>query len=138
MPARALTQAALAVALATTAVASSTPSAAEPLLTRGIGIQSCEKLAPDLKPSEGLNHVPNYLLYYWVQGYMSAANIYLLNEYTDYVDLEKVDEKTILQLVLDYCKANPDKKPIGAIDKFIRDTKKVEAKESDAFDPWEH
>ena len=114
------------------------PSRAEPLLTRGIGITSCEKLAPDLKPSEGLNHVPNYLLFYWVQGYISAANIYLLNEYTDFVDLAEVDEKTILQLVLDYCKANPDQKPISAIDKFIRDAKKVEAKESDAFDPWEH
>jgi len=120
------------------AAASSTPSRAEPMLTRGIGITSCEKLAPDIKPAEGLNHQPNYLLFYWVQGYISAANIYLLNEYTDFVDLAEVDEKTILQLVLDYCKANPDKKPISAIDKFIRDAKKVEAKESDAFDPWEH
>ena len=73
------------------------PSHAEPLLTRGIGVIHCEKLAPDLKPAEGLNHAPNYLLFYWVQGYISAANIYLLNEYTDYVDLAEVDEKTILQ-----------------------------------------
>ena len=49
-----------------------------------------------------------------------------------------IDEKVILQAVLDFCKANPDKKPIAAIDKFIREAKKVEAKESDAFDPWEH
>jgi hypothetical protein len=131
---RALAPASLALAL----VAFATPGHADPLLTRGIGIQSCEKLAPDLKPAEGLNHVPNYLLFYWVQGYMSAANVYLLNEYTDYVDLAEVDEKTILQVVLDYCKANPDKKPIGAIDEFIRKAKKVTAKESDAFDPWEH
>jgi hypothetical protein len=38
----------------------------------------------------------------------------------------------------DYCNSNPDQKPITAIDKFIRDSKKIEAKESDAFDPWEH
>ena len=136
---RALAKAAIALsAIALPLVASATPGHTDPLLTRGIGIQSCEKLAPDLKPAEGLNHVPNYLLFYWVQGYMSAANVYLLNEYTDYVDLAEVDEKTILQVVLDYCKANPDKKPIGAIDEFIRKTKKVTAKESDAFDPWEH
>jgi hypothetical protein len=29
------------------------------------------------------------------------------------------------------------KKPIDAIDKFIRDTKKVKAKEDDVFNPWE-
>jgi hypothetical protein len=113
-------------------------SRADPMLTRGIGIANCDKLGPEIKPSEGLNHPANYLLFYWVQGYLSAANIYLLNEYTDFVDLAGVDEKTILQMVADFCKANPDKKPIAAIDKFIRDAKKVEAKEADAFDPWEH
>ena len=120
------------------AVGLATPSHAQPLLTGGIGLQSCEKLGPELKPAEGLNHPPNYLLFYWVQGYMSAANIYLLNEYTDYVDLGGVDEPTITRIVAEFCKANPDKKPIAAIDQFIREIKKVEAKESDAFDPWEH
>jgi hypothetical protein len=115
-----------------------TPSLAEPLLTQGIGTQSCGKLAADLRPNEGLNHPPNYLLFYWVQGYVSAANIYLLNEYTDYVDMNDVDVKVILDLVYNFCKANPDKKPISAIDQFIRDAKKIDAKESDAFDPWEH
>ena len=115
-----------------------TPSGAEPLLTQGIGTQSCGKLAADLKPSEGLNHPPNYLLFYWVQGYVSAANIFLLNEYTDYVDMNDVDVKVILDLVYNFCKANPDNKPIAAIDQFIREAKKVDAKESDAFDPWEH
>jgi hypothetical protein len=135
-PARAC--AALVATLLIAAASLATPSRAEPMLTRGIGITSCEKLAPDIKPAEGLNHQPNYLLFYWVQGYISAANIYLLNEYTDYVDMGTIDEKAILQAVLDFCKANPDKKPIAAIDKFIREAKKVEAKESDAFDPWEH
>jgi hypothetical protein len=115
-----------------------TPTRAEPLLTQGIGTQSCGKLAADLKPSEGLNHPPNYLLFYWVQGYVSAANIHLLNEYTDYVDMNDVDVAVILKLVADFCRANPDKKPISAIDQFIREANKVKAEEKDAFDPWEH
>ena len=120
------------------AVGLATPSQAQPLLTGGIGLQSCEKLGPELKPAEGLNHPPNSLLFYWVQGYMSAANIFLLNEYTDYVDMAKLDAATILKLVAEFCKENPDKQPISAIDKYIREAEKVEAKESDAFDPWEH
>src|SRR5205823_274376 len=83
-----------------------TTSGAEPLLTQGIGTQNCGKLAADLKPSEGLNHPPNYLLFYWEQGYVSAANIYLLNEYTDYVDMNDVEVKVILDLVYAFCKAN--------------------------------
>jgi hypothetical protein len=127
-----------ALTIAAAAAGLSAPAGADPLLTGGIGLQSCAKLGPELKPSEGLNHPPNYLLYYWVQGYMSAANIYLLNEYTDYVDMGKLEPGPIIQLVAEFCKENPDKQPISAIDKFIRDSDKVEAKESDAFDPWEH
>jgi hypothetical protein len=115
-----------------------TASRAEPLLTQGIGTQNCGKLAGDLRPDEGLNHPPNYLLFYWVQGYVSAANIYLLNEYTDYVDMNNVEVSVILKLVYDFCRANPDKKPIAAIDQFIREANKVQADEKDAFDPWEH
>jgi hypothetical protein len=115
-----------------------TGARAEPLLTQGIGLSSCSKLGPDLKPGAGLDHLPNALLFYWFQGYLSAANIFLLYEYNDYVDISAVEEGTITKLVADFCKSNPDKKPISAIDKFIREAKKVEAKESDAFDPWEH
>jgi hypothetical protein len=111
---------------------------AEPLLTTGIGLSSCAKLGADLKPGAGLDHLPNALLFYWTQGYMSAANFYLLGEYTDYIDVGVVTEPTITKLVFDFCKANPDKKPISAIDKFIREAKKIKAKESDAIDPWEH
>jgi hypothetical protein len=111
---------------------------AEPLLTQGIGLQSCARLAPSLKPGAGLDHLPNALLFYWFQGYLSAANIYLLNEYSDYVDISAVEEAAITQLVAEFCAANPDQKPIAAIDKFIREAQKVGAKESDAFDPWEH
>ena len=105
-------------------------SRAEPLITQGIGLQSCSKLASGLKPGEGLNHPPNYLLFYWVQGYLSAANIFMLNEYNNFVDMNGVDANTIVRLVASFCRANPDdKKPISAIDKFIRDADKVEVKE---------
>jgi len=111
---------------------------ADALLTSGIGLSRCDKLGPDLKPGAGLDHLPNALLFYWVQGYLSAANIFLLNEYNDYIDIGQVEEPAITKLVAEFCAENPDKKPISAIDKFIRDTDKVEAKESDAFDPWKH
>ena len=111
---------------------------AQGLVTQGIGLSSCAKLANDIKPEQGLNHLPNALMFYWVQGYLSAANIYLLNEYTSHIDLSGVDEAKILRLVSSFCKANPDKKPISAIDKFIREADKVEVKESEVFDPWEH
>lgn len=113
-------------------------SRAEPLLRSGIGLQSCAKLASDLNPSEGLNHLPNALLFYWVQGYLSAANIHLLNEYNDHIDVGMIDADTILPLVVKFCKANPDKRPVNAIDKFITDAAKIDVKESDAFDPWDH
>jgi hypothetical protein len=111
---------------------------AEPLIRSGIGLQNCAKLAADLKPSEGLNYLPNALMFYWVQGYLSAANIHLLNEYNDYIDVGAIDADTILPLVAKFCRANPDKRPVNAIDKFITDTDKIDIKESDAFDPWEH
>jgi len=110
---------------------------AEPTVNGGIGLANCGKLVADLKPDQGLDHLPNALLFYWVQGYVSAANVYLLNEYTNHVDVSQVDDKKILNLVVDFCKANPDDKPISAIDKFIRTAKKIKVKEDDTFDPWE-
>jgi hypothetical protein len=126
-----------ALALCSAAVGHGTDSRADPLLTQGVGIANCGKLANDLKPSLGLDHPPNYLLFYWVQGYVSGANFLLLNEYNNYVDMNGVEPGKILKLVFDFCKANPNDKPISAIDKFIRDAKKVEVSEKDAFNPWE-
>jgi hypothetical protein len=111
---------------------------ADPVLRTGIGLASCAKLGPDLKVGGGLDHLPNALLFYWAQGYMSAANIHLLNEHTDYVDVGAIDEAMITKMVVEFCKANPDKRPVNAIDKFLQEAKKVEAKESDAFNPWDH
>jgi hypothetical protein len=92
---------------------------AEPLTTSGIGLASCEKLAADLKPEQGFNHLPNALVYYWVQGYMSAANIATLEGDSDYVDLSKYDEKVILPAIQDFCLKNPGKKPISLIDEIL-------------------
>jgi hypothetical protein len=110
---------------------------AEPLVTKGIGLSKCGKLANDMNPSEGLDNVSNVLVFYWIQGYLSAANIYLLNEYTNYINLDTATDAKMIKLVYDFCKANPDKTPIYAVDKFIRDTKKIDVKESEVFDPWE-
>ena len=131
-----LARIAAALTFASAAASFGAPSRADPLITQGIGIANCGKLAGDLKPTAGLDHPPNYLLFYWVQGYVSAANFLLLNEYHNYVDMNEVDAATVLKVVFDHCKANPDDKPISAIDKFIRDAKKVEVDEKDVFNPW--
>jgi hypothetical protein len=92
---------------------------AEPLATSGMGLASCEKLARDIKPEEGFNHLPNALIYYWVQGYMSAANITMLESDSEYVDLSKYDEKVILPAIQAFCAKNPGKKPISLIDDIL-------------------
>ncbi len=98
---------------------------AEPLATAGVGLASCEKLARDLKPEQGFNHVPNALVYYWVQGYMSAANITTLESDSDYVDLSKYDEKRILPAIKEFCRKNPDKKPISLIDDILSNADRI-------------
>jgi len=110
---------------------------AAPTINAGIGLSNCAKLSPDLKPADGLNHMPNALLFFWIQGYLSAANIYLLNDSTNHIDMSKVDAGKMIKLVADYCAANPDSKPITAIDKFINGADKVDVKESDVPTPWE-
>ena len=102
---------------------------AEPLATAGVGLASCEKLARDLKPEQGFNHMPNALVYYWVQGYMSAANITTLESDSDYIDLSKYDEKVILPAVKDFCGKNPDKKPISLIDNILSTAERIKG-------PW--
>jgi hypothetical protein len=104
------------------------PAQSEPLVTQGIGTTNCARLANDIKPAEGLNNPVNLMLYSWVQGYVSAANISLLEGAAKHVDMTALDEGKTLTLVLNFCKANPDKKPVGAIDEFIRKTGKMKAK----------
>src|SRR2546425_9119377 len=91
-----------AVALAALVSASfifATDTRAQGLVTQGIGLSRCAKLANDIKPEQGLNHLPNALMFYWGQGYLTAANIYLLNEYTSHIDFSEVEEAKILRLV---------------------------------------
>ena len=107
------------------AVLASGSAVGEPLLSQGIGSATCAKLAPDIKPAEGLNDEVNVMLYAWVQGYISAANISLLEDDSKHVDLSSLGESKVLNLVVDFCKANPDKKPVTAIDEFIRTAPKV-------------
>ena len=112
------------------------PAGAQQLATNGIGVASCEKLAKDMNPAEGFNNVTNSLIFYWVQGYMSAANIALLEGDSQYVDLYLMNEKKILPLIYEFCQKNPGKKPISVIDQLIEDTDKVECKWKSGTVPW--
>jgi hypothetical protein len=103
-------------------------ASAEPLATQGIGTSSCARLAADVSPADGLSNPVNLMLYAWVQGYVSAANIALLEGGAKHVDMGAIDEGKVLNLVLGFCKANPDKKPIGAIDEMIREAAKIKAR----------
>jgi hypothetical protein len=103
-------------------------SKAEPLVTQGIGASTCAKLIADLKPAEGLNNPVNLMLYSWAQGYVSAANISLLEAEGKHVDITALDEGKVLNGVLDYCKANPDGRPVSALDELIRKAAKLKAK----------
>jgi hypothetical protein len=118
----------VALVLAAGFVVPSVPTMAEPLVTQGIGTSSCAKLAADLKPGEGLQNPINLMLYAWVQGYLSAANVSLLEADGKHVDLGTLDESKVVALVAAYCKANPDHKPMAAIDDFIRKATKLRAK----------
>ena len=123
-------------AVAACFLAFAAPAGAQPLATSGIGVASCEKLAKDMKPEEGFNNVTNSLIFYWVQGYMSAANIALLEGDSQYVDLYLMNEKKILPLIHDFCTKNPGKKPISVIDQLIEDSNKVEGKWKSGTVPW--
>jgi hypothetical protein len=98
---------------------------AEPLTTMGVGLTSCEKLAHDIKPEAGLNHLPNALVYYWVQGYMSAANIATLEGDSNYIDLSKYGPTVILPAIQEFCEENPDKKPISKIDDILNTASRI-------------
>ena len=109
---------------------------ADPLATAGIGVANCGKLATDMKPEEGLNNTANFLIFYWAQGYMSAANITTLESDSNYIDLSKFDDKTLLPLIYDYCSKNPDKKPISLIDNLLDKTEKLSGEWKKGTIPW--
>ncbi len=105
-------------------VAAATITAAEPLVSRGIGAARCARLAADIKPAQGLANPINLAVVAWVQGYVSAANIALLEEDSRHVDMDTLDDARVLTLVRTFCKSNPDRTPIAAIDEFIRKSEK--------------
>jgi hypothetical protein len=111
-------------------------ASADPLATAGIGVTNCQKLATDMKPEEGFNNTANILIYFWVQGYMSAANITTLESDSNYIDLSKFDEKTVLPMIHEYCSKNPDKKPISLIDGLLDKTEKISGKWKKGTIPW--
>jgi len=100
---------------------------AEPLVGQGIGTSNCDRLAGDINPLEGLSNPINLMLIAWVQGYVSAANIALLEDDGKHIDMNTLDDAKVLHLVQDFCQANPDKKPIAAIDDLIRTSAKIKA-----------
>ena len=104
------------------------PVLAEPLVSQGIGTSNCGRLAADLKPAEGLGNPINLMLYSWAQGYVSAANAALLEAAGKHVDMSVFDDGKIIEMVLTFCKANPDRKPVAALDEFLRDSAKLETK----------
>ena len=109
---------------------------ADPLATAGIGVANCGKLATDMKPEQGFDNMANVLIYYWVQGYMSAANITTLESDSNYIDLSKFDEKKLLPMIYDFCSQNPDKKPISLIDSLLDKTEKISGKWKKGSIPW--
>jgi hypothetical protein len=113
------------------------PSVAEPLVSQGIGTSSCARLATDINPAEGLNSPINLLLIAWVQGYVSAANIALLENDAKHVDMSTLDDAKVLSLVQGFCKANPDKKPVAAIDDLIRTSAKIKTKWEPGTIEWD-
>ena len=54
-----------------------------------------------------------------------------------HVDLSAFDEGKVLNLVIGYCRANPDKKPVTAIDELIRKSTKVKAKWESGTIDWD-
>jgi hypothetical protein len=123
-----LNRIALASCVALMLCAATAGARAEPLLTQGIGTSSCARLAGDLKPTEGLGNPVNLMAYSWAQGYISAANISLVEADAKHVDMGQLDEGKILNLLLTYCKANPDKQPLGALNEYLRKSAKVHIK----------
>jgi hypothetical protein len=118
----------IAVAVVAGPALAAAPTLAEPLVSQGIGTSNCGRLAADLKPGEGLGNPINLMLYSWAQGYVSAANAALLEADGKHVDMSVFDDGKIIDMVLTFCKANPDKKPVAALDEFVRDAAKLKTK----------
>jgi hypothetical protein len=125
------------VAMAVSVSVSAPASATDPLLSQGVGSSSCTRVADDIKPTEGLNDPVNLMLYAWVQGYISAANVALLEYDGRYVNMADLTVTHVLQLIQDYCKSHPDKKPAQALDAYLKTTKKGKAQWQTGTVEWD-
>ena len=114
-----------------------TPAKAEPLLSQGIGVSNCARVATDIKPSEGLDNPVNLMLFAWVQGYISAANVALLEYDAKHLDMSELTDARVLGMLQDYCKAHPDKKPANALDAYIKTTKKLKTQWKTGTVEWD-
>src|SRR5215471_12484608 len=123
-----------ALVMATAAV---TATSAEPLITRGIGTSGCGQLVDDINPAEGLDNPFNLMLVAWVQGYISAANIALLEDSSRHVDMSALDDSTVLTQMQAFCKANPDRKAVAAVDDLIRKLAKIKTEWEPGTIEWE-
>ena len=72
-----------------------------------------------------------------MQGYVSAANIALLEDDAKHIDMSTLDDAKVLGLVQGFCKANPDKKPVAAIDDLIRKSAKIKTKWEPGTIEWD-
>jgi hypothetical protein len=126
-----------ALAISGAVAALSTPVRAEALISRGIGTTSCAGLIADIKPNEGLNDPVNLMLYAWVQGYISAANVALLEYDKRHVDMTELTETNVLHMIREYCKAHPEKKPANALDAYLKTTKKMRAQWQTGTVEWD-
>src|SRR4051812_4427075 len=70
-------------------------NAADPLLSQGIGTSNCARIVNDIKPNDGLNDPVNLMLYAWVQGYISAANVALLEYDAKHVDMADLTDTKV-------------------------------------------
>jgi len=125
------------LSLSVAAAAFPPPARAEALLSRGIGTASCAGLIADVKPDEGLNNPINLMLYAWVQGYVSAANVALLEYDRRHVDMTELTDTNVLHMIHEYCKAHPEKKPANALDAYIKTTKKMRAQWQTGTVEWD-
>src|SRR5262249_10923277 len=112
-------------------------AAGEPLLSQGIGASKCGDLVADIKPAEGLFNQINLMLYAWVQGYVSAANVALLEYDGKHIDMTDLDASRALPIPLVYRRQNPEKGPANALDAFIKTAKKGKAQWKSGTVEWD-
>jgi hypothetical protein len=124
---RVLALLAFGMAIASTALMGAR-AGAQALVTQGIGTSSCSRLAADLDPAAGLANPVNVMLYAWVQGFVSAANMALLEGEAEHIDMALLDGGKVVRFVAEYCKANPGKKPIAAVNELIRNAAKIKTR----------